>query len=168
MAVVKHNPATMSQGAPATVSSAGEKVVVANKLPFALRLRTFKMVGVIEQRPNAPSKEIEMAEARPDTYLVSGTAEMRGPGRTSTKDGRRIMWGYALTDGVPKDVWEQWAEDNKDQPMVRNKLVFAMPSMADAEACARENEGRVTNLEPLNPDGDPRMQRNIVTATTRA
>lgn len=159
------NRATAAQGGSAQPSSSGGRVVVASKLPMALRIRTFRMVSVIEQRPNSPSKEVELAEANPDTYVIAGTAKLRGPGRTNTEDGRHMRWGYAFTENVPADVWEQWLKDNADQPMVKNKLVFAMPSMEDAQAVARENEKRTTNLEPINPDGDPRTLRTIATAS---
>ena len=42
---VAPNLATASQGLGKKESSAGEKVVVANKLPMPLRLRTFSMVS---------------------------------------------------------------------------------------------------------------------------
>jgi hypothetical protein len=159
------NAATLAQGAPKAPSSAGDKVVVANKLPMALRIHNDRMVSIMEQRPNSPSQEVKRAERLPNTYVALGNAQLRGAGRGPISDGRRILYGYCFTEGIPRDAYENWEEANQDQPFIRNKLVFAARNMAEAEAIARENEKRVTNLEPLNPDGDPRMPRGLATAT---
>lgn len=41
---------------------------------------------------------------------------------------RRRVFGYALTEGVDKNFWDTWLEQNKDAAYVVGKLVFAMPN----------------------------------------
>lgn len=162
-----HEAATLAQGAGVKPSSAGEKVVVASKLQFPLRIRLFRMIDVTEQRPNAPSVQVKKAEALPDTFIIHGTARLRGAGRADIVDNRRMNFGYAFTEGVDKESYDRWAHDNKDQPFITNKLVFAMPDLNEAEAKAKDNEKRVTMHEPLDPSGDERMNKTITTADRR-
>jgi hypothetical protein len=162
-----HEAATKAQGESKKVTSAGEKVVVASKLQFPLRIRNFRMVNVTEQRPNAPSKEISQAEALLDTFVVHGVAKLRGAGRADITDNRRMNFGYAFTEGIDKESYDRWAHDNKDQPFMTNKLVFAMPDLREAEAKAKDNEKRITMHEPIDPAGDTRTNKNIETANKR-
>lgn len=155
--MAKANAATEAQGESLEPTSAGAKVVVANKLPFALRIRNFRMRGIMEEQRDGTRREISVAEPLAETIVIHGAA----PPKRGVPPCR-IFMGYALTEGVDKDSFDNWLKDNKDQAFVLNKLVFAMPNVSDAEACAKENRDRVTNLEPLDPDGDPRAPRPAV------
>ena len=35
-----------------------------------------------------------------------------------------MEFGFALTPGCPKALWEQWLSDNKANPMVVNGLIY--------------------------------------------
>ena len=71
----------------------------------------------------------------------------------------RIVSGYAVTDGVPKDLWEAWIEAHKNSAVVKNHCIFAYekPGMGDGDA--REHKEALTGLEPFQPDTDPRRPR---------
>jgi len=72
----------------------------------------------------------------------------------------RVVAGYALTSNVPRVIWEGWLEVNKNQDVVRNKLIFAYPTVEAAASAARDHRGTKSGLEPLDPDGDPRRPRS--------
>jgi hypothetical protein len=160
MAAPAHNAATMAQGAPKKPSSAGAKLVVANKLPFPVRIRNFRKTEFPEMQRDGSTKMVTVYEADADTIVIHGSAMPRNGQKPC-----RVFMGYALTEGVDQESFERWREDNKDQNFIRNNLIFAMPNIADAEACARENEKRVTNMEPFDPEGDPRAPRPVAGMT---
>lgn len=70
-----------------------------------------------------------------------------------------IIGGYALTKGVPKDVWEIWLEQHKDSPLVENHLISAFESHDDAEAFATEHEENRSGMEAVLKVGDPRVDK---------
>ena len=57
-----------------------------------------------------------------------------------------------MTYGVPKDLWDLWYEQNKSSKLVRQKVVFAAPSLPAATAEARENRAVKSGMEPVDPD----------------
>lgn len=161
------NVSTRLQGAGKKPASAGGKVVVASRLPWPLRIRTFKFVEVQSINRDGTTQLEKVAEPREEEFIIHGTSLPR--------DGRipyRISFGYALTEGVDEESFNQWLKDNATQPFVKNGLVFAMRNLTDAEAVARERKSLHTNLEPFEQEGDRRLPRSpvnvepIVPATT--
>lgn len=69
--------------------------------------------------------------------------------------------GFALTPGVPKDLWENWRRINSDSALVRNGLIFAHESTASAKAEAKNNAKTVSGLEPLAQKNDPRSPKRL-------
>ena len=81
--------------------------------------------------------------------------------------------GYALTYGVRKDLWDQWYEQNKTSKLVKQRVVFASPSLQAATAEARENRSVKSGMEPVDPDNpaqrmpggmDHRLRMSILNA----
>lgn len=143
--------------------SGTDTVTVCCKVPSGLLLRCFK-----------PSEETESTPTGVRTYtIVRGVpgSEFRvnGPARSffmapDTFD-RAVMsypGGYALTSGMPRELWENWFHYNKDTPLVREGLIFALPSETDAALEARSNQSVESGLEAIDP-ADPmkRMGRRI-------
>lgn len=153
------NAATIAGGAPRAPESAGEKVVVACKLPMGLRLRNFRPRNVPYQQRDGSVKEV--VEHVPDqtSIVIHGSSPPRvGNSR------HRIMYGYGFTEGVDKESYDDWAKANKDQPFLINHLVFSSASIAEAEEKAKDYEKQPTGMERLNPDGDRRFLTGIETA----
>lgn len=148
----EHNAATLAQGPAKKPSSAGEKVVVANKMPWPIRIRNCVPREVPITLKDGSKRTDTVFEPLPESIVVHGVGTPRGGARS----GQRIFMGYALTEGVDKDSFDQWLKDNREQPFVKNQLIFAMPNVSDAEAKAKENEKRVTNFEAFDPAGDHR------------
>lgn len=63
-----------------------------------------------------------------------------------------IVGGYGLTEGVDKDSFEKWLSIHKDQPYVKNELVFAQAKANSAAAKAVENAEVKSGLEGLSQE----------------
>lgn len=144
-----------------------DTVTVACKIPNGLSLRVGDFVDVTERSATAA---VTTAVWRPRENAV----EIKGPKRDQY--GRDMEGGYALTHGVPKDFWDQWMKENKDSPLVVNKLILAHGKADSAVAEAKENEKRRSGLEPLDMSmttvsgrqvpSDPRVPRKVAQMTT--
>lgn len=135
-------------------SSAGAKVTVACNLPHGIVIRPYEWVPGREPILGGGVKETKIARPLGTSFVINGIARKMGEDLA-----HRVVAGYAITEGVPKDVWDQWVEDNKSSAMVTNKCVFAYEQADRAIAEAKDNKGRRTGLEPLAQDGDPRTPR---------
>ena len=71
----------------------------------------------------------------------------------------KIIAGYALTDGIPKVVWETWLEQHQDSPLVENKLIMAYEKQDMAEDFANDHQATRSGFEPLLIKGDPRVDK---------
>jgi hypothetical protein len=153
-----HKP-TPGQG---SKSYAGDKVTVCSKLPFALEIQR------CEKRPQRMTHRGE-AWIEEVAYKVGPIAVIAGnnypvgapPEGTVWPDRPQMANGFAMTFGVDRDLWESWLEDNKENPFVKNGLIFAQPSVDDAKAQARDNRDRDSGLGPLKPDTDRRMPKKF-------
>ena len=133
----------------------GATVTVACKMPNGIvihrerpSIRRVPVLGggIIEEKSfeRVPGSEV----------MIFGTARPLGAAPRT-----RTVGGYALTANVPKDTWDQWYEAHKDLPAIVNGLIYAMESVEDAAAEARDNAKIRSGLEPMLPDGDPRAPR---------
>lgn len=150
------------QSAPAT---SGAAVTVACKLPHGIwlhrdepRVETTAVLG-------GGIREIKVHRRTGERFRINGNAipALRDPER----DYPAIVGGhngYALTHGVPADLWAAWLHANRDSDMVRNGLVFACDKAGEARDRAREQAEVRSGLEPLAKDGDPRMPRRVTPA----
>ncbi|EIZ9495688.1 hypothetical protein ACM92Y_002149 [Cronobacter malonaticus] len=76
-------------------------------------------------------------------------------GYTVTLNGANssnVVGGYGLTEGVDKDAFEKWMEVHKNQPYVKNELVFAQAKANSAQSKANENASVKSGLEGLPQD----------------
>src|SRR4051812_36311075 len=101
-------------------SSAGAKVMVACKLPHGIVIRPFKWAPRAEPVMGGGVRETKEAQSIGDQIVI------HGPARKIGEDSRvRVVAGYALTEGVDKDAWDQWLETNANSDMVKQRLIFA-------------------------------------------
>lgn len=138
-------------------------VTVACKIPNGLILRVFNQEEYDEPVLGGGVRKAKRAVQVGNPVKIDGPAVPFGMQPNSPISG-----GYALTAGVDADIWTKWLEQNADLDAVKNKLVFAHARQDSAAAEARENETRVSGLQPIDPNGDARVGRNrlkIETAT---
>ncbi len=148
--------------APAIRSEPGkgsQTVTVASKFPAAIILQACRESTWYEETREGRVKRNRFDKAGP-TFTVRGTSQPNGQ---LPKGYRRpnIEGGYALTRGVPRDLWETWLAQNQDTDLVKNKVIFASPDHDELIGLARDHEHVRSGLEPLNPDGDPRAPKSL-------
>lgn len=151
----KGGPAQQAQGGEASVSSAGAKVTVACKMPNGIRIRAYRMVETTEPIFGGGRRTLQVGEPCSDYVTIHGTSVPVGmPSRILNVEG------YAITSGVPKDIWDSWLKDNAQSAIVKNKLVYADEDKDYVEDWAKEHGAETrSGLEPFMPDGDPRGPR---------
>lgn len=69
-----------------------------------------------------------------------------------------IVDGWSITEGVPSDFWRKWIEQNPELDIVKEGMIAAFETEADARAYAKERPFQRTGLEPLSQEKDPRIQ----------
>ena len=158
MAAAAKASAATEAGPAVQPSNGGAHVTVYLKHGPGLFLRVGKMIPMNEPSP------MGMREIPGGVFRETGRVHVAGPLRPFSRGQRvPIVAGYAVTHGVPKEMWESWFEQNKSSDMVRNKIIFAHESESYGNGEANENRDRVTGMEPLRTDKDPRTA-----AVTRA
>ena len=63
-----------------------------------------------------------------------------------------LVGGYAMTHGVPVDVWDDWLEKNQKSTMVEKGLIFA-GSIAETRGKAFSKARKGTVAGPQRPQG---------------
>lgn len=129
-----------------TPATTGDTLTVANKLPHNLALRLHRFEEQNEITPGGTTRSVKVAIPvdHPDV-VIKGNAfhENLGP-------RQQIVGGYALTHGVPADVFHEWLAQNRDSEVVRKNLVFAADRSSYAEGKAKEHASLRTGFERLD------------------
>lgn len=149
-----------AHGQIARPSSAGAKVTVACKLGLAyLDIQHSHIVNKFEQNMQG-GKQIREAERVGQVVRLRGTAYPRGTPPKGFPPPPEIVGGAALNRGIDKDWFDAWLEQNKLNPIVQNKMVFAHESDDHVRGEAAELSAFLSGLEPVNPDGDHRIPKS--------
>lgn len=98
-------------------------------------------VTVACKLPNGLQLELEGKER----VVLRGTAVPFGAAPVD-------VGGYALTQNVDADFWNEWLAKYKNYPPVKKGLVFAYAKPQDAQARALEMKDERSGLEPIDPD----------------
>lgn len=125
-------------------------VVVACKLPMGMILRTFEMREVTQLTQAGTAMKVPMAYAKERKYFVNGPSHAQNKAPKS-----ELRDSFALTPGVPADLWNEWLEQNKDSDLVRNGLIFAAGDDRSIKANATDNDKQKSGLERLDPKAMP-------------
>lgn len=125
-----------------------QTVTVACRLPHGLMIEVIDpavfndldpKMGV-RARPVDPEKQ----------FRINGCA--RPVGVPLPDDAPQVVSGFALTPGVPADLWDAWLDQNKAAPFVKAGLIFAHAKSGDTVAQAREGKKLRSGFEGLDPD----------------
>lgn len=136
-------------------ATAARTVTVACNMPHGIVLRAFRPVVVSQAVLGGGTRDVTEHYETGQRFRISGNAipAAREPGKVYPE----IANGYALTPGVPAELWEEWLKANKETPLVVNRCVFAVERDPVGEA-KRQGEQK-SGLEPIDPAGDKRMPR---------
>jgi hypothetical protein len=131
-------------------------------------------VTVALKHPTGIVLEAFVKEKGQEPVLGGGFREVtvwRSSGKQYPLNGNRVPFGvmpsypivagYALTHGIPKEVWEAWAEQHKDSPLLEQELIAAYDTADKAEDFAqdKDNAARRSGMEALSRKGDPRVDK---------
>ena len=136
------------------IAAAGGKVVVACKTPAGIVIRPFRWSHESELVMGGGSREIRVARPTGRPVVINGNARRIGADLRC-----RIVAGYALTEGIDAEIWQQWRETHEESDLVRNDLVFAHESLDHVVAWAKEHGATRSGLEPLEKNQDARTPR---------
>lgn len=128
----------------------GATVTVACKIPQGM---------LIQLHEKQEFDEVVQGGNRKNTRFVP-TGEpihIKGPAHPQNEGPRvRIVGGYALTERVPKDIWDRWVDQSgKHLPAMKNRLLYAYDTTAKTADAAREAKKQTTGLERLDPNNLP-------------
>ena len=167
-----------AQGAERVVKpkSSGEKVTVACKLGVAYYdIYLCREETVSENTQTGPRDVTRYVPSRDNTVRLRGTADPRGTVPDGFPDRPLIVGGAAMNPGIDKDWFDHWLDQNKKNPLVMNRIIFAHTSLDHVKGEAKELAGVSSGMDPINPKGDPRMPKstnaavsNIETEESRA
>src|SRR4051812_37597048 len=128
-------------------------LTIACKIPNGLILQTFAMEDHDEPVFGGGFRTVKRA-----VKTHHAPVKLNGPARFAGKDlPHDIKGGYGLTYNVDADFFAEWIRQNKDEPYVKNGMIFAQPSgkTADIDSQIKENLKRKSGMEPLNPSDLP-------------
>lgn len=134
-------------GAPKTAARATTTVTVACKLPHGVVIRDHTKTTIFENVLGGGTRAVDLF--RP----IGPRIRIKGP-TVPTLFIRHVevVGGYAITEGVPADVFARWIDWNADSAAVRNNLIYGHEKGDRVRAWAREHAGVKSGLEPLNVD----------------
>ena len=86
-------------------------------------------------------------------YPNGVTLQLKGNPNTVVVNGYQnatiVEGGYGLTDGVDKDFWDKWVEENKQYPIYTNGCIAANTSIKKATKEAASNSGTVSGIDQV-------------------
>jgi hypothetical protein len=135
-------------------------VTVACKIPNGLILQTFIMEDHDEPLFGGGIRTVKRAVKTPHPPV-----KVNGPARFAGRDlPHDIKGGCGLTYGVDADFFAEWVRQNKDEPYVRNGLIFAQPSgkSAEIDSQIKDHLKRRSGLETLDPSNLPQEFRGKI------
>lgn len=150
---------------PEPIKSNGATVVIACKIPQGVILQNYEAVDGFEPVFGGGSRPIKSHQPVGPSVRINGCSRPLG----SDPEAKRVIGGFALTFGVPKDFWDRWYAANQQLDMVKNGMIFAHESENKTVDQAKDMRTLKSGLEPLDtegkkPDGtyrDPRMPAKV-------
>lgn len=133
-------------------------VTVASKLPYAIVMQCSEPTEKKELVLGGGVQKVMEYDKAGQSFVIQGCAIPRGNDRNPEWDYPQIVGGFALTPGVPADLWVKWCEEHKDTPFIKNGLIFAEDRRDFASAAAKERRELKSGLEPIDPANPPQIQ----------
>lgn len=133
------------------VSVSNRVVTVACKLPHGIKIRDHVERTEFENVMGGGTRKVKRWRPMGKIYRIKGPNVPLQFLRLI-----EVVGGYAITTGIPLNIFERWLEWNKGSAMVRNHLIFGGENRDDVIAKAKEYESSKTGVEPL----DTRMKKN--------
>jgi len=126
-----------------------QTVTVACRLPHGLMIEVVDP-SVFQKDKDGNTIVVQRPIEEGARIRVNGNA--RPVGVPLPDDAPQVVSGFALTPGVPADLWDAWLDQNKAAPFVKAGLIFAHAKSGDTVAQAREGKKLRSGFEGLDPD----------------
>lgn len=135
------------------------QVYVACKIPSGLVLRVGQFREV--QQPILGGG-VRMVQ---EWYPIDKQFTVFGPARAAGMDAKApVISGFAITKDVDVDFMEKWMQDNQEHAAVQNHQIFFHEKYETLTKMCNEFAKVKSGLEPIVPDNDERVPRNVKTA----
>jgi hypothetical protein len=150
------------QTAPATGT---DIVSVACKIPSGWMLQlhapqTFTAVTPVGNHEVTQYFPIEEdANGNPASFRLNGPAHPQNEGPRC-----RVVLGFAITRGVPRDLWERWCVQNKTLPAFKNGMIHEYKD--NDRGSLKEYREQRTGMERINPANPPRLSNRFKVTTS--
>lgn len=119
-------------------------VTVACRLPQGIIIRDNVKITVEEQTPGGV-RAVE--QYRP----IGPRIRIKGPTVPGPFIRRvEVVGGYAISEGIPADVFQRWIDWNKDSAMVRNQLIYGHENGDRVRDWAKDRDSVRSGMEPLD------------------
>ncbi len=154
---------------PASAPATGvDTVCVGLKHPNGIVLQAYEMVETGEVTPQGYRTQMVARQVGEPFTLHGNAVDVRALLGGVTPE-HLIIEGFAITSGVPSEVWKSWLEANKTGMLVRNNLIFEAKDEIEARAKAKARGMLKSGLEPIDPnDPGTRFGMGAVQQGTRA
>lgn len=146
---------------PSAPATGTDTVTVACKVANGIVLEVSEMRDVDEPTGfGGGTRTTKKAFPVGERFVLRGNAVDRAPGRRDEESEFPRAGGAALTSGIPRDFWERWLEQHRNDPVVTNNLVFAHGTLDGASGMSRERKDVESGLEGIDP-ADPAKRTGI-------
>jgi hypothetical protein len=151
-------PATAPPSKPATGT---EVVTVACKILQGIVISRYVLEDVAEPNSTGIPRSVKMwKEVEGSGFVIRGPSSTLPPmSPAGIYPMLMTSGGYALTSGVPKDLWDSWLEANRNSDMIKHRLVFCASEESRARDEGRELADTVTGLEPVDVSSADSIRR---------
>ena len=136
-----------------TREASGDTMSVACKVPMGLILRVHRKVMMPHKTTEGMIRDVPEYHQFGKEYMVYGPSHPQNAGPHCT-----IIGDYAITHGIPTEVWNLWSQQHRGDMMVINRMIFAYSSNKIAGA-AKEHAELKSGLERLDSS---RLPKNLV------
>ena len=134
-------------------------VIVGCKLPAGIVLQNYELVEMPIPLPGGGTAMEKRFVPKGEAVEIAGINSQGG-----YLPGAQFQGGYALTE-IDASFWEAWSAVNAESPLLKNGVLFGQPSRSGAQGKGKEQSSVTSGLEPLVPDTDKRIPKNVVPAT---
>lgn len=93
-----------------------------------------------------------------DPKKTGGVTQVLESFTVKGNNAARIVGGYGITAGVPREFFTEWLRRNAKLPAVVNGAIFMHVDVESAEARAKEGREIRTGIEPIDPIMDARAK----------
>jgi hypothetical protein len=131
-------------------------VTVCCRVPCGLILQLCKPAKTRIPLPGGGFVEEVIHQKFGKAYRVNGYAKPAGQDLGVTVIGAPRGGGYAITEGIPEQFWEEWLAQNAEHDAVLNGMIFAADRKNEAVAEAKDKGALWDGLHPMEQSGDPR------------